>query len=148
MILVKPKSSTLASIGLFILISLAGGIYGLFGLINDVHAPWYKYVLAIVLLPLGLAVLIRMLWSYKTIRIGKGKIHVHYPVRMKHTEFVIREIIFWKEETIKTASGTYRELQIKHSVNQTLDISMQEHSKYKETLKYLKSKCANKQIRL
>jgi hypothetical protein len=127
---------------------MAGGIYGLFGLINDVHAAWYKYVLAILFLPLGTAILIRTLWSYKRISIGKGKIHVHYPVRMRHTEFSVKEIISWKEESIKTASGTYRELQIKHSTHKTLDISMQEHSRYKETLKYLKSKCAGKQIRI
>ena len=145
MIIVKPKPATLISIGMFIALSMAGGLYGLVQLINDVHARWYSYVLAIVLLPLGLGLFLRMLWNYKIIRIAKGKFDIHYPIRMKRSSFTIKDVHYWREETIKTASGTYRELQIFHAEKHKLDISMQEHTRYMEALKYLRSKCASKQ---
>jgi hypothetical protein len=145
MILVKPKSSTLWSLGLFIIICLAGGIYGLVHLFNDVHAAWYNYVLAVVLLPVGAGLLLRMLWSYKNIRIGKGKVDVYYPIRRKKVSFKLKDINYWTEETIKTASGTYRELRIIHTGKRKLDISMQEHTRYTETVQYFKSKAGSKQ---
>ncbi|MEJ2005672.1 MAG: hypothetical protein P8X57_12055 [Cyclobacteriaceae bacterium] len=144
MILVKTKASTLWSLGLFIILCLAGGIYGLINLLKDVHAPWYNYVLVVILLPLGLTLLIRMLLSYKNIRIGKGKVEVHYPVRGKKITFRVKDIESWKEESIKTPSGTYRELQIKYSGRKKLDISMQEHTSYKETVVYFQTKAASK----
>ena len=147
MIFVKPKASTLWSIGLFILICFIGGIYGLSHLFSDVHAAWYNYVLAVVLLPLGLGLLLRMLWNYKHIYIGKSKVEVHYPLRGKKQSFKLNEIENWREESIKTASGTYRELQIIYGNHKKLDISMQEHTKYKETLVYFRSKAASKQAK-
>jgi len=146
MILVKPKSGTLWSMGLFIVICRVSGGYGLSPMLSDVHAAWYNYVLAVVVLPLGIGLLFRMLWSYKKITIGKGKVEVYYPVRGKKTSFKVGEIDSWKEEIIKTASGTYRELQIKYASKKKLDISMQEHSKYQETVVYFRKKAASKQI--
>lgn len=146
MIIVKPKASTLWSIGLFILLCFAGGLFGLSNLFSDVHSAWYNYVLAVVLLPLGLGLLLRMLWNYKNIQIGKGKVEVYYPIRGKKLSFRIKDIETWKEESIKTASGTYRELQIIYGDHKKLDISMQEHTRYKETLVYFRSKASSKQV--
>ena len=145
MIVAKPRTSTLISLGMFIALCMAGGIFGLLRLLGDVHAAWYHYALAIILLPLGTGILIRTLWNYKVIEAGKGRIHVNYPLRGRSVQFNLKEVTAWKEETIKTGSGTYRELQVTYGNGHKLDISMQEHSNYKDILAYFKSKCGSKQ---
>jgi hypothetical protein len=144
MILVKPKIGTLFSIGLFILACLAGGIYGLMEIRQDVHAAWYNYALAIVLLPIGIGLLIKILWGYQYVSFGKQRIKVQYPVRMHSSQYPLNTITDWYEDSVKTASGTYREIIIRFSNGKKIRISMQEHMRYLEALKYMQKKCRTK----
>jgi hypothetical protein len=50
----------------------------------------------------------------------------------------------WYEESVKTASGTYREIIIRFSNGKKIRISMQEHVRYKEALNYMQKKCRTK----
>jgi hypothetical protein len=144
MILVKPKVGTLFSIGLFILICLAGGIYGFMQIRQDVHAAWYHYVLALVLLPLGIGLLLKILWGYQYVSFGKQRIKVEYPIRRKTAQYNLNMITAWREESVKTASGQYKEIVIQFTNGRKIRISMQEHIRYKEAVKYLNKKARTK----
>lgn len=144
MILVKPKVGTLLSIGLFIVICLVGGIYGLMQIRQDVHAAWYQYALALVLLPVGIGLLLKMLWGYQYVSFGKQRIKVDYPVRRSSVQYNLNMITDWYEESVKTASGTYREIVIRFNNGRKVRISMQEHMRYGEALKYMQKKCRTK----
>lgn len=108
---------------------------------------WYHYIFLAILVPIGLIVLIKVLLGYKVTTIGKGHIEVTYPVRFKKENHMIKDITQWKEETIKTASGVYNQLEVNFNDNKKLTLSKQEHNAYDRILSYLSKKVAKKRIK-
>lgn len=140
MIVVKPKVNTLFSLGIFILICLAVAIYN-FYLISISETPkWYHYLLVIVPAPIGLGLLFRMLFSYKIVKVGKLKIEILFPVRASKKSYTLRQIKYWKEESVKTANGVFKELEVRFTDNKNLKISLQEYQAYNEMIQYLNKK--------
>lgn len=136
MIISQPKFGTLLSIAVFSIPMLTMGIYGFSYLLD---APeWYHYAMAVVGTPIGAGLLIRQLVSYKTITIGKKKLSIKYLLRFRPIVYGFNEIEKWKEEIVKTGSGTYKEIDLYANQRSIFKISKQEYSHYDKVANYLK----------
>ncbi|MBL6447309.1 hypothetical protein JMN32_13400 [Fulvivirga sp. 29W222] len=144
MIVAKPKVGTLFSLGLFIAISLAVAIYTASFMIDNSDIAWYQYVIVIILFPLSLGLAAKVIFGYKIIAIGKEKLDITFPTRFKKKSYKIKDIDYWKETQVKTATGTYKELEIQFDDKKQLSLSYQEHTDYPKVVNYLKKKCAKK----
>lgn len=146
MIVSKPRTSTLTSLGLFLLLvfGLAGAT--IISMKNSEVDYWYHYLFLAVLLSAGIGLLIKMIVSYKIISIGKGKLNVNYPARFNQKSYSINNIKQWQEVRIKTISGLYQQLEILFNNNEKLTVSRQEHTFYDQIMSYLHQKAPKKKI--
>lgn len=144
MIVAKPKIGTLFSLGLFIFISLAIAIYTAYYMLNANTIAWYQYAVVIILFPLALGLAAKVILGYKIIEIGKEKLDITFPTRFKKETYRIKDIDYWKETKVKTATGTYKEVEIQFENKKKLALSYQEHTDYPKVIQYLKKKCAKK----
>lgn len=139
MIVSKPKIGTLFSVGVFIAIAFGAFIYGLIEIQTADDRTWW-YVLVYTSGPIGLLVLMKILFSLKTIKIGKEKFEVKFPFKFTKYSFSGKEIDHWFHTSIKTYGGLYEELTIKLSSGKQIALSKQENTEYDKTLNYLKKK--------
>lgn len=115
---------------------LAMGIIGFSYLLDN--PEWYHYAMAVVGTPIGAGLLVRQLVSFKTITVGKKKLSINYLLKTKPIVYGLNEIDLWKEEVVKTGTGTYKEIDIYWDKRSVLKVSMQEYSNYDKLAKYLK----------
>ena len=139
MIVSKPKIGTLFSVGIFILMAFGLFIYGMFRIQSATDRSWW-YVLIYTSGPIGLIVLIKILFSLKTLKIGKEKFEVKFPFKFVKYTFGGKDIDHWFHTSIKTYGGLYEELTIKLTSGKQLALSKQENTEYDKTLMYLKKK--------
>lgn len=139
MIVSKPKIGTLFSVGLFIAIAFAIFVYSLVQIQYATDRTWW-YVLIYTSGPIGFMVLIKILFSLKTIKIAKEKFEVKFPFKFKKYSFGGKEIDHWFHSSIKTYGGLYEELTIKLTSGKQLAVSKQENTEYDKMLNYLKRK--------
>lgn len=144
MIVAKPKIGTLFSLGVFILVSLGIAALTASYMLAAQNIAWYQYVIVLVLFPLGLGLAVKVIFGYKIIIIGKGKIEIKFPTRFKKKAYRINEIDYWKETKVKAATGTYKEVEINFTDKKQLYLSYQEHTDYPKVIQYLKKKCAKR----
>ncbi len=144
MIVSKPKIGTLFSLGTFIVLCLLLAGWALLTMQGKSNYTWYQYGAVIFFAPLGLGLLLRTIFSYKIVRIGKGEITVSFPTRFNSKAYKLNNIIHWGEQDIKTAGGKYMEMQILFDDKKKLYLSMQEHTNYSKVIQYLKKKCSKK----
>ena len=147
MIKSKPKGSTLFSLGIFLLIDIALVVVTFNAMSNAEAIYWYHYLFLVILIPIGTVVLVKVLLGYKITTIQKGKIETSYPVKFKRESYLLREIEQWREETIKTASGVYQQLEILFNNNKKLTIGKQEHTNYERIKNYLSKKASKKRVK-
>lgn len=146
MIVVKPKISTLFSLGIFILISLGVSIYMLSYMLRSNGTAWYQYLIVLILAPLALGLLARLIWGYKRVEVGQERISIAYPVRLSKKSYPLKEVNQWTEHQVKTGGSTFKELNVRFTDGKKLELSMQEHSRYSDVIKYLRKKCPKKFI--
>lgn len=144
MIVAKPKIGTLFSLGVVIFLSLGFASYTAYQMVHADAIAWYQYLIVLLLFPLGLGLAAKVILGYKVIELGKGRIDIRFPVRLKRKSHKIKEIDHWKETTVKTATGTYKEVEITFADKTKLTLSYQEHTEYPKVIQYLKKKCARK----
>lgn len=139
MIVSKPKIGTLFSVGLFIIIAFSAFIYGLTQIQSASDRSWW-YLLIYTSGPIGFVVLVKILFSIKTIKVSKEKFDVRFPFKFSKYAFGIKEIDHWFHTAIKTYGGLYEELTIKLTSGKQLAISKQENTEYDKMLNYMKKK--------
>jgi len=142
MIVCKPKINTYLSIGLFEL--LAGGlvIFIYFQLPGMGSWRWLGHMLIPVLIGIMLAILVKVLWSVKTVKVAKEKFEVNFPLRGKKRSYSGKNLKRWSEQAIKTAGGTYKEATLLFDDGQKVGVSQQEHTDYTAFVKYMNQKFA------
>ncbi len=145
MIVSKPKSSALISLGIFTVLCFAIGGYALRAIINNV-GMWYHYLAAILFLSVAAMLVLRQLLTYKIIYVGENKIKVTYPIRFKTKELNNKDIMYWKEEVIKTKNAPFKQLEIKFD-GFLLKLSIQENTNYEQIKKYLKKRVSKKEVK-
>lgn len=139
MIVSKPKIGTLFSVGVFIALAFGVFIYGMIQIQSATSRTWW-YVLTYTSGPIGLMVLLKILFSLKTLKISKEKFEVKFPFKFRKYSFGGKEIDHWFHTSIKTYGGLYEELTIKLISGKQLAVSKQENTEYDKTLNYLKKK--------
>lgn len=144
MIVVKPKVSTLFSLGIFVAACLSISGYTLGIVLSSNNPEWYHFATTAFLLPLGFGLLLRMIFKYKVVSIGKESIIINFPTRFNVKNYPLKEVQLWKETSIKTAGGKYMEVEIVFNDSKKVNLSMQEHSNYSDVIKYLNKKVAKK----
>lgn len=107
---------------------------------------WYQYAISIILGPIALGLLAKTLLGYKRVEIGKNRIGIRFPLRLKKNSYSLKEIKQWTEQKVKTAGGTFKEVVILFDTGKKLTLSLQEHTNYLEAVKYLRKKCPGKYI--
>ena len=145
MIISKPKPSTIFSIMMFALPLLAAGIYGVY-ILKTGKALWYHYLYMIGFGPVALGLILRQIFGYKTISIGKDKITISSLLKRKNVIHSLKQLQQWNETNIKTPSGNYKQLEVVFEDQRKVVISMQEHTEYHQVIKYLKKKHSRKMI--
>lgn len=144
MIIVKPKLGTLFSLGIFVVACLSLAGYGGSIIFQNKSPEWYHYVLLLGFGPVGVGLLMRMIFKYKVVSIGKGTIEIRFPSQFKKRSYKVNNIIKWSETAIKTAGGKYKEVELLFDDKRKLNFSMQEHANYPQAINYLKKKAAKK----
>ena len=145
MIVSRPKFSALFALGMFILASFSIGGYNLSRIISA-EGWWLNYTLSILFLPLGIAILIRQMWSYKIVKMDRNKLIIEYPIRFNKKSFVLKELEYWQETVIKTVNGQFKQVDL--AFNQTkVTLAMQENTNYSKIVSYLSQKLAGKKIK-
>ena len=145
MIFSKPKLSSILSIMVFSLLLLAVAIYGFYVWKNS-NTSWYHYVYMIGFGPIALGLILRQIFQYKTIYIGKNKLMVSYLFQCKNTIHSLSQLEQWHENSIKTPSGEYKQLELVFNTKHKVRMSIQEYTEYPHVVKYLKKKQSHKMI--
>ncbi len=142
----KPKTSTLFSLGAFILLCLTITGYQSTYLLSG-SAQWYHYLFMIVFGIPGIILLLRVLISYKTILIKKESITIKYPFIMKKKYFKLKDIEAWCQTEISTNNTTFRHLEIKALKGSPIKISNKENTEYERIATYLRRKAGKKEAK-
>lgn len=146
MIVSKPRSQTLISFILFLLLTFL--VFGLnvTAILRGTYA-WYNLAIAGILLPIGLFVLYRIFIRYKIIRAGDNRVEVVYPVLRKTHSYSIKQIASWRESIVKTGkSSVFKELEIVFDKHFRLTIGQKEHTEYDKLVHYLQRKVPDKKV--
>lgn len=142
MIISKPKPSTIFSIMMFAMPLLGLAIYG-FYILKVGSTAWYHYLFMIGFGPLALGLILRQLFGYKTVSLGKDKLTISFLLKRSKVIHSLKHLEQWSETTIKTPSGNYKQLEMLFG-KQKVVLSMQEHTEYHPIVKYLKKKYSRK----
>jgi hypothetical protein len=146
LIVSKPRTSTLLSFSLFLLITLVVLIMNAYSIISK-QAAWYNYVIAAALIPIGLIVLYRIFIRYKVIRMGNNQVILSFPVLRRRYQYPLQEIVSWKESVVKTGkSSVYKELEVRFADARKLSIGLNEYSEYNRMVQYLNQKAPKKKL--
>lgn len=143
MIVCKPKSSTVFSIGAFAAICYGTLIVTVWNAANRIKHPSYYYPLVIGLAALGLFLTLRLVFGYKTVTAQNGIITVKHKFLFRHRKYDLKTLLDWEEIVIKTFNGEYRQLKLDFSGG-SLQISKQEYSDYEKLKSYVRQKSAGK----
>jgi hypothetical protein len=146
LIVSKPRTSTLLSFSLFLLITLVVFFMNAYSIISK-QAAWYNYVIAAALIPIGLIVLYRIFIRYKVIRMGNNQVILSFPVLRRRYQYPLQEIVSWKESIVKTGkSSVYKELEVRFADARKLSIGLNEYSEYNRIVQYLNQKAPKKKL--
>lgn len=148
MILIKPKLSTYFSLGILVLILMAGLIFilrdfayvGSFGL-------WFYLIAAPLITLVILMILIKLLAGYRFIAAGNDQIVVRLPIRGYQKIYPVKQILAWEEETIIANKREFKQLTVAFEDKQSISVSNHEHVAYDQLVKYLHKKATKQQVK-
>ena len=130
---------------IFVIIALTVAYYGISGVAASGVWRWYNYIAVYFFGPLAFVLSVRTLIKFKVVNIGKEMIEIWYPFRFSKKKYQVKEVVSWKEETVKTGRSLFRELVVRFEKHK-LKLSNQENSSYDQVITYMKKKAKNKQL--
>ncbi len=145
MVVAKPKTSTLFSLGLFLIIMFSAGGFNLYLVYSTGTMEWYNILIVLVTLPIAFGVLVKTMINHKTIYLGGKKVVVSPLIGRKKT-YALKDLEYWKETKIKTLAAVYKELEMKFGHQKKVTLGLQEHTDYAGAVKYLKKTVPKKNI--
>ncbi len=143
MVVSKPKLNTLFSISMFVVLAMTGGIWGLLKVVNPPY-EWYHRIMAILLLPISFAMVVKTVLNWKTFEIGKEKLVVKTLLFSKKRKYSLNEMDHWEETEVKTLNGLFKELTMVLEKKKKVKLNNQEYSEYKRVFNYLSKKYPKK----
>jgi hypothetical protein len=137
----KPKTGTLVSFGVFLLISYSLLGLSIYVLVHDPYPPVYHYFILTLLTPVALYITYKVFIRYKTVAMHNRQIEVHYPHLRRHRTYPLEEVASWTESTVKTGkSSTYKELEVNFTDGRKIQMGYREFSEYEKMVQYLAQK--------
>ena len=130
---------------MFALPLMAVAIYG-FYILKTGTTSWYHYLFMLGFGPIALGLILRQIFGYKTISIGKDRLTISFLLKRKKVIYSLKQLQQWSETSIKTPSGNYKQLELVFDGKQKIEMSMQEHTEYHQVVKYLKKKHSRKMV--
>lgn len=140
MIVSKPKANTITALTIFLILIFISFFLLLNSLLRYESYFILKLILAPIVLAIGLLVMGKLLGAIKVIKLGKGALHIFYPVSRMKTTVETKDILGWREEVIKTKNGEFREVKILYGKKKILKLSNKENTEYESVVNYLKKK--------
>lgn len=145
MIVAKPKFNSVFSIAVFLILVFAAFAYTAYEFFVRSSSSLYVYFGMVFSGALGLGLLLKLLWNWKTVTIAKERFEVHYPFRFKKMVLAGKNLRTWEEINIKTWGGQYAELTLLFDNKKKITLSKQEHTDYAKAINYLVKKFKQKQ---
>ena len=144
MIISKPQTSTLISFAFFLVLTFSVLTLNIIAIIQK-QAAWYNYLIAGLLVPIGLFVLYKIFIRYKVIFMGNNQIEVRYPVLNRSEKYAVKSVVAWRENIIKTGKqSTYKQLEILFENKKRIGLGQKEHTEYTRLIQYLQQKIPGK----
>ncbi|MEX0882368.1 MAG: hypothetical protein WDZ72_02735 [Cyclobacteriaceae bacterium] len=148
MIICKPKKSTYISLGLVVVILIAGLSYFLYDFYHHQTFGLFFYLIACSFITVVLLlILVKMMAGFKYLFAGKEKIEVWVPLKGLRKKYTLHELLAWQEEEIKANKKVFKQLILVFSDKYSISLSNQEHLGYDDLRKYLMKKSAKKKIK-
>ena len=140
MIISKPKSSIMVSIGILIIALLAVDGWLFYALVQSPESNfWLKLILTPTLLVIIIAIARRGYTSSLRLTIGNNKLsYKHFLGSEKSCN--ISDVKSWHEELVKQKNGDYKQLTFVLANGKVIQLSNQENSEYQRVLSYIKKK--------
>lgn len=147
MIHARPKPGTLASFGLFLVISYALIGLSVYVLVRDPQPAVYHYLIVSLLTPIATYIAYKILLRYKTVEMGDHLIEVRYPQFRFRRSYSLEEVASWMESTVRTSkTSTYKELEVKFRDGRRIQMGYREFTEYDAMLRYLNQKLPKAKI--
>ncbi len=141
----KPKPNTIFALSTFVVLSFVGAGFNIKVILVDGDPAWFNYLIAAILLPIAVLVMLKVMWSFKSVNISKERFQIRYPLRFINRRYGLNQLASWHETTIKTNSGLFRELTILFEKGFKVTLTFQENTDYTKVLSYLQKKASKKQ---
>lgn len=132
----EPRSKALVSLGAFIVLALVFCSFFAVNLWQSKNPSLFSFFMVAFLGALSLILAFRMIYNYKIISTGKGKIEVRKKFLFQTKVFLLEELLEVKEESIKTLQVPYRLLTLRFA-NGFLEISEHEYTNYEALKNYV-----------
>lgn len=145
MIVSKPKSSTLFSLCVFLILAYGLSLYLIINIIQNPEPPVWMAIILGIAAGAALAVTYKTITGYKTVYIGKNRVDVSYAFNLIKKRYYLKELIDWQETTIKTVSGVFKELSLHFNERKSVKITTQEHDNYGKVKAFLQKNYQRKQ---
>lgn len=136
----KPKRQTTVALVIFLVLVFCSFFMLFHSLLTTETYFAVKLILAPIVLVIGLLVLGKFIASVKTVTFDKNRIDVDYHISGKKVRIAVKEILGWREETVGTKNGDFRELKILYGKKKVLKISNRENTSYEPAVKWLRNK--------
>ncbi len=130
MIVSKPKISTLFSLVFFIILAYGLAIFMLVRIFQNPGGPWWQAVVLGISGGVALAVSYKTLSGYKKVLVSKNRMDIQFAFNWFHRRYYFKELQYWQEESIKTATGTFKELSLSFGPRKKVRLSWQEQDNY------------------
>lgn len=148
MLVIKPKVSTYISLGIVVLLLIAGLVYilrdfaykGSFGI-------WFYLVACTLITLVLLMLLVKMLAGFRFITAGRDQIIVKLPLRGYSKSYPVSQILAWEEEVVMANKREFRQVTIAFADKQSISVSNHEHEAYKDLVAYLAKKAGRQRVK-
>ncbi|MFP4091809.1 MAG: hypothetical protein ACLFUB_03290 [Cyclobacteriaceae bacterium] len=145
MIVSKPKTNTFFALGMFLLLIYAASIYLLYDILSVEEPSLWLIILFVLLLVIALVVSFKFLNSYQTVRLEKNRIEVRRVFGLSKSRLYFKELQFWKEETVKTSNGVFKQISAVFGNNKKFRLANQENDNYEKIAAHFRKNYAKKQ---
>lgn len=147
MIVCKPKISTYFSLGVVVVLLVAGLMY----VLNDFATKqsfglWFYLVSCSIITVVLLMLLVKMMANYRFLTVKKNNIMLRIPLKGLSRTYPLSSIKAWQEEVIMANKKEFRQLTILFDDHASFSLSNQEHTSYSELIKLFKGKLAKKKV--
>ena len=109
--------------------------------IIDPMPQWFNYLILVILAPVVTYATYKVLFRYKSVRMGDHQIEVRYPQFRLQRTYKLEEVDYWEEAEVKTGkTSSYKELEVKFHDRRIIRMGHREYTDYDKMLKYLSQK--------